>query len=149
MTKKMYKQWKFVHCMCAYILMKKIHFSNPLVAVSHTSSVVCILSRELNRPVRVVKCVLEVTGSNLGCVIDYPGSEFSWFSSVLPNIFQYNNYMQRKLFYMSFQIHKLFNQPTIRHRRKKPWYPLDKRLGGPFEPVCTIWRRESTCLYRG
>jgi hypothetical protein len=56
---------------------KDIHCSNLLIAVSDIFPILRILPRELLRPVRVLNCVLEVVGSNHGCFIDYPGSEFS------------------------------------------------------------------------
>jgi hypothetical protein len=27
---------------------------------------------------------------------------------------------------------------------KKPHYPLNKRIGGPSEPICVFWRRETS-----
>jgi hypothetical protein len=33
-------------------------------------------------------------------------------------------------------------------RGKSPWYPLDRRLDGPPEPVWTTRRGEKSCPYR-
>jgi hypothetical protein len=41
-----------------------------------------------------------------------------------------------------------FTPQQLYPRGKSPWYPLDRRLGGPPEPVWMTWRRENSWVYR-